>query len=380
MSDQRVCSRCVMDITDEDIVFDENGVCDHCNLFDVRDGENWNNSLNNKKLNGFKSFVEKLKKSKTSKYDCIIGLSGGCDSSYMLHTLVSEFGLNPLCLHVDAGWNTKSAVSNIKNLVSKLGLDLVVDVIDWEEMRALQLAFLKSGVSHQDTPQDHAFFATLHKYAELYKIKTIFSGGNLSTEAIQVPLKWIYYTSDVWQLNDIEKKFSEKALVKFPKSSVLHRKLISPYIKRTRVFHPLNNFRYIKKEAEKFLKESYDFEAFDEKHYESVFTKYYEAVLLPKKFGFDTRKITYSSMILTGQMDRAFALQKLSKSALSSKEEKLLENYVADKLRISLGELHHILEGKNKKYSDYRNQSYLYNFGAAVTKRIPGMNSSGAKR
>ena len=128
------------------------------------------------------------------------------------------------------------------------------------------------------------------------------------------------------------------------------------------------------------MKESYDFEAFDEKHYESVFTKYYEAVLLPKKFGFDTRKITYSSMILTGQMDRAFALQKLSKSALSPKEEKLLENYVADKLRITLGELHHILGGKNKKYSDYRNQSYLYNFGAAVTKRIPGMNSSGAKR
>ena len=161
---------------------------------------------------------------------------------------------------------------------------------------------------------------------------------------------------------------------------MIHRKIISPYIKKTKVFHPLNNLRYIKKEAEEFLKENYDFETFAEKHYESVFTKYYEAVFLPRKFGFDTRKVTYSSMILTGQMERAVALEKLSKSSLSVTEEKLLENYVADKLRISLDELHSLVNGENKKYSDYNNQFYLYNLGAAVTKRIPGMNSSGAKR
>ena len=171
MNQQKICKRCVMDVTDEDIFFDDKGECDHCNLFDARDKENWYDALNNKKQLEFKNFVKKLKNSKSGKYHCIVGVSGGCDSSFMLHTLVKEYGLNPLCLHVDAGWNTKSAVSNIKNLVSKLDLDLIVDVIDWEEMRALQLAFLRSGVSHQDTPQDHAFFATLHKYAELHKEK-----------------------------------------------------------------------------------------------------------------------------------------------------------------------------------------------------------------
>jgi len=377
---QKICLNCVMDETDEDITFDENGICDHCNLFFHRDQNTWDNCLENKYIEGFRSFVENLKKTKNGPYDCIIGLSGGCDSSYMLHKLVTEFGLKPLCLHVDAGWNTKAAVSNINNMVSKLGLDLIVDVIDWDEMRELQLAFLRAGVSHQDTPQDHAFFATLHKYAERYKIRTIFSGGNISTEAVIVPIKWMYYTSDVWQLSDIEKRFCKIPLIKFPRSSVLHRKVISPYLKRTKVFHPLNSFRYIKKEGESFLSSNYNFEAFDEKHYESVFTKYYEAIYLPKKFGYDTRKVTYSSLILTGQMTRDLALKKLSSSPLSLDDEIRLEKYVADKLHICLSTLRDMVFGENKSYNDYRNQAYLYNFGAAITKRIPGMNASGAKR
>ena len=369
-----------MDDTDEDITFDENGICDHCNLFFYRDQNTWNNCLENKYIEEFRSFVENLKKAKAGPYDCIIGLSGGCDSSFMLHKLVKEFGINPLCLHVDAGWNTKAAVSNIRNMVSKLGLELIVDVIDWEEMKQLQLAFLRAGVSHQDTPQDHAFFATLHKYAESYKIRTIFSGGNISTEAVIVPLKWMYYTSDVWQLSDIAKRFCKVPLIKFPTSSVLHRKVISPYLKRTKVFHPLNNFKYIKSEAQEFLKSHYNFEPFDEKHYESQFTKYYEAIYLPRKFGYDTRKITYSSMILTGQMTRDLALERLSVRALSSEEEIRLEKYIADKLEISFNTLRQLVESESKSYKNYRNQAYLYNIGAALTKRIPGMNASGAKR
>ena len=381
LKSQKICKNCVMDITDTDIIFDKNGFCDHCNLFYFRDHENWTQAISGKKLIELENEVRLIRDSKNnSEYDCLIGISGGCDSSYLLHYLVKECGLNPLCLHIDGGWNTKGAVNNIRNLITKLNVDLIVKVVDWEEMQSLQLAFLKSGVSHLDTPQDHAFFAYLHQYAKKFGIKRIISGGNLSTEAVCVPLKWMYYTSDVAQLNDIEKKFCKKKLVEFPKSSVFHRKLYLPYIRGIKLSYPLNLIKYIKSDAEVFLQENYDFEIFQEKHYESSFTKFYEAIMLPQRFGFDTRKITYSSKILTGQMKRSTALKRLSTPALSAEEEYKLESFIAVKLGISNKTMNDFKTQKIKLFTDYKNHSNFYNIGAKFSKLIPGVDSSGAKR
>lgn len=375
-----ICSNCVMDTSDTAINFDDRGFCDHCRLFLSRDQNNWDNAVNGELSHELKRTIDKIKRNKTGEFDCIIGVSGGCDSSYMLHHLVTEYGLKPLCLHVDAGWNTHEAVHNIYSLVSKLDLKLEVEVIDWIEIRELQRAFLRAHVSHQDTPQDHAFFASLHKYARRYGIRTIFSGGNLSTEAVQVPLDWIYYTSDVWQLNDIEKRFCKIKLKKYPKSSVVQRKIIAPYFYQTNVFHPLNKVKYIKRTAEKTLSEEYSFSTFREKHYESTFTKYYEGLYLPTKFGYDTRKVTYSSMILTGQMSRDEALHRLQKPALSNLEELQIEEYVADKLLMSSEELKELRLLPGKSYLDYKNQDLLYKMGSKFMKKMPGFDSSGAKR
>jgi len=340
----------------------------------------WRDALNGKYEAKLTDYIKFLKQNSTSEYDCMIGLSGGLDSSYMLHKLVADYGLKPLCLHVDAGWNTHVAITNINKLVSSLGVDLKVVVIDWNEIKELQLAFLRSNVSQQDTPQDHAFFATLYDYALRLGLRTIVSGSNLSSEAVQVPLEWIYYPSDIRQLNDIERRFCRIPLSKFPKTSVIQKKIISRYFGGIREFHPLNLFRYIKSEAQELLTETYGFTTFAEKHYESIFTKYYEAIYLPSKFGFDTRKVTYSSMILTGQMDRHTALERLSKPALSETDAKNLESFVADKLQISLDEMVNHRKSKGVSHRKYKNQEKLYNLGSTLVKLIPGYDSSGAKR
>lgn len=376
----KICSNCVMDISDSRISFDKNGVCDHCLLFLNRDAQRWADIAKGNYEDILIRTIESLKKNRTSDYDCIVGVSGGCDSSFMLHKLVTEYGLQPLCLHVDAGWNTHAAVTNIKKLVSKLNLDLNVVVIDWNEVRELQLAFLKSHVSQQDTPQDHAFFSTLYNQAAELGIKTVLSGANLSTEAVQVPLEWIYYPSDIRQLNDIENKFCGRKLVLYPKTSVFQKKIIFPYIRRIRELKPLNMLNYNKRDAESVLSLTYGFQNFPEKHYESVFTKYYEAVYLPSKFGFDTRKVTYSSLILTGQITRNNALERLSKPSLSDDEAEKLETFVADKLQISLDELISFRLTAGKSHRDYKNQEFFYAIGSSIAKLFSTFDSSGAKR
>jgi len=194
-----------MDTTDANIKFDASGVCDHCNTFKSDILPNWDNGKNeNSELI---KLADKIKKNRNRKneFDCIIGMSGGIDSSYLLYVAKVILDLNPLVFHVDAGWNTKVAVNNIEKLIDKLNLDLFTEVIDWNEMRDLQLSFFKSGVSHIDAPQDHAYFATMYKFAEKYNVKYILTGGNLSTECIRNPIEWMYYQSDSVQLVDIQK-------------------------------------------------------------------------------------------------------------------------------------------------------------------------------
>ena len=194
------------------------------------------------------TLVKKIKKDGEGKdFDCIIGMSGGIDSSFLVYIAKEKLGLRPLVFHVDAGWNSQVAVNNIERIVDHLGLDLYTEVIDWEEMKDLQLAYFKAGVPHIDTPQDHAFFATMYNFASKYKVKYILTGANYSTECVRNPIEWMYYQSDVIQLKDIHKKFGSKPLKKYPLTSILWHKLYLPYFKGIKVIKPLNNVPYIKK-------------------------------------------------------------------------------------------------------------------------------------
>ena len=373
----QICTNCVMDTTDTKITFDEKGVCDHCNTFYKDIKPNWHTDER-----GWQEIVaisEKIKEEgKDKDFDCIIGMSGGIDSSYLLYLAVKKLGLRPLVFHVDAGWNSEKAVHNIEVIVDKLELDLYTEVIDWEEMKDLQLAYFKSGVSTIDTPQDHAFFATMYKFATKYDVKYILTGGNYSTECIRNPLEWMYYQSDSIQLRDIHSKFGTKPLKNYPVTNILWHKIWLPYVKKIKLIRPLDFMPYDKEEATQFLVDEFGYQRYEQKHFESRFTKFYEAYWLPEKFGYDTRKVQYSSLILTGQMSREEALEKLKTPAHDKESIKQDFEYIATKLGISVEELQGYMDAPNKTYKDYKNQMEIYDIGAKVL-RMLGIEKGGKR-
>ena len=311
MKNRTICSNCVMDTTDSKIIFDINGFCDHCVNFLNKTKKQWEKLTSNK----LKKITDNIKlDKKKSEFDCILGLSGGIDSSYLLHKIVSEYNLSPLVFHVDAGWNSQISSNNIQRLVEKLKLELFTEVINWKEMKDLQISFFKSGVPHIDTPQDHAFFATMYRFANKYKINYILTGANLSTECVRNPKEWMYYQSDNTQLIDIHKKFGNEKLLTFPLTSVLWHKVYLPYIKNIKVIKPLDYINYNKKDAVEELKNIYGWQPYAQKHFESRFTQFYEKYWLYERFGFDTRKVQLSSLILTDQISRDEALEVLKKN------------------------------------------------------------------
>jgi N-acetyl sugar amidotransferase len=323
--------------------------------------------------------VEEIKRAGAGKdFDCIIGMSGGIDSSYLTYLARAKLGLRPLVFHVDAGWNSQEAVNNIERLVDKLGLDLFTEVIDWEEMRDLQLAFFKSGVPHIDTPQDHAFFATMYDFAERFRVRHILTGANLSTECVRNPVEWMYYQSDSVQLRDIHRRFGTRPLVKFPMTSVLWHKVYLRYVRRIEVVTPLNFVPYDKAASMKFLQEEFGWQPYPQKHFESRFTKFYEGYWLPKKFGYDTRRVQYSSLILTKQMTRAEALVQLEQPPYDPRIAAQDFEYVATKLGISTAELQSYMDQPNKSYQDYRSQANIYSIGARFM-RLLGLELGGKR-
>jgi len=365
-----------MDTSDSKIIFDERGVCDHCNTFFNHSLPNWHTG--DKGRLELQALVRSIKDSGRGKdFDCIIGMSGGIDSSYLTH-IATEFGLRPLVFHVDAGWNSQEAVNNIEKLVDKLELDLYTEVIDWQEMRDLQLAYFKSGVPHIDVPQDHAFFATMYKFAEQQGIKYILTGANLSTECIRNPIEWMYYQSDSIQLRDIHTKFGTRPLVNYPVTSILRHKVWLPFFKSIKVVRPLNMVEYDKAAAVKLLTDKFGWQPYPQKHFESRFTRFYEGYWLPKKFGFDTRKVQYSSLIVTNQMTRDEALERLRTPALDEVTVRQEFEYVANKLEISTSELQGYLEAPNKTFRDYKSQEAIYMLGAKVMK-VLGLEIGGKR-
>jgi N-acetyl sugar amidotransferase len=372
--DYQICSNCVMDTSDSHIVFDENGVCDHCHGFnkDVKPG--WEtDDVGRKKL---QTHIDRIKKDGEKRdFDCLMGMSGGVDSSYLLHLAVKEFGLRPLIFHVDGGWNSELAVNNIRVMVDKLKLDLFTEVINWKEMKDFQLTYFKSSLANLDVPQDHAFVATLYNYANKHSIKYILNGGNISTECVRNPLEWLYYGTDMAQIGDLKKRFSTIPWKTYPFSGVFRHKVYLRYIKKVQVLKPLNFMPYIKQDALKFLEKEYGWKPYPQKHFESRFTKFYEGYWLPKKFGYDTRKVQFSSLILTEQMTRDEALEKLKKPAIPEADARKDFEYVAKKLGISAENLQYYFDLPNKSYKDYKNRVSFFNFGAKVMKAL-GLESS----
>ena len=364
-----VCFNCVMDTTDSKIVFDDKGVCDHCNTYYKDILPNWHtDERGDRELT---AIINKIKKEGEGKdFDCLMGMSGGIDSSYLLYVIKEKYGLRPLVFHVDAGWNSQIAVNNIERLVDGLGLDLYTEVINWEEIKDLQLAFFKSGVPHVDVPQDHAFFATMYKFASKHKIKYILSGGNYSTECVRNPLEWMYYQSDSVQLRDIYKKFGTGKLKDYPVTNILWHKVYLPYVKKIKLIRPLDFVPYNKDEAMQLLVDKFGYQKYPQKHFESRFTRFYESYWLPKKFGYDTRKVQYSSLILTNQMTREEALKKLESPSFDPETIHQDFEYVATKLGISVEELQSYMDAPNKTYKDYKSQENIYNVGAKVMRML----------
>ena len=370
MSDRKyqICANCVMDTTDTRIVFDADGVCDHCHTYYTKTLPNWHPDDRGRKE--LEAWVEKIKTAgKGRDFDCIIGMSGGADSSYLTYLAKEELGLRPLVFHVDAGWNSQEAVNNIEVLIDKLGLDLFTEVIDWEEMRDLQLAYLNAGVSQIDAPQDFAFFYTMYKYAHRYHVKYILTGANLSTECIRNPVEWSYY-GDTVMLRDIHRRFGTRPLEKFPIPHILWHKVYLPYVRGIKVLRPLNNLPYVKADAMRLLTEKFGWQAYPQKHFESRYTKFVEGWWWPTRFGFDVRRVQYSALILTKQMTRAEAIEKLRTPVYDDQMLARDFEYVATKLGIPTQELWHYHDMPRKTHRDYRNQERLFLLGARVMKAL----------
>jgi N-acetyl sugar amidotransferase len=366
-----------MDTTDSNIIFDESGVCDHCNTFKNNIKPYWHTDEKGRKK--LEKLVSEIKKEGQGKdFDCLMGMSGGIDSSYLLYKMVSEFGIRPLVFHVDAGWNSQIAVNNIERLVDGLGLDLYTEVINWEEMKDLQLAFLKSGVPHVDVPQDHAFFATMYKFASKYKVKTILTGGNYSTECVRNPLEWMYYQSDSIQLKDIYKKHGSGELKDYSVTNILWHKIWLPYVKGIKLFRPLDYIPYDKEEAMQTLVEKFGYQKYPQKHFESRFTRFYEGYWLPNRFGYDTRKVQYSSLILTNQMTREEALEKLKEPMYTQEQINEDFEFVSNKLGITTTELWSYFNAPKRTFKNYKSQQGIYNFGASILKHL-GIEKGGKR-
>lgn len=368
-SEYKICKRCVMDNTDPNIKFDSQGVCDYCQGFDRMVKPSWDKDpIDDDKLN---KLANRIKKSKTphSKYDCIIGMSGGTDSSYLAYIAKVVMGLNPLVYTVDTGWNLNVAVENIEKIVKKLDLDMYTEVVNWNEMKDLQIAFLKSQVPYQDFPQDHAIFAGLYKYAIKNRIKYVLTGANNATESIRPPMEWVYI-NDIKFMKDIHKKFGTIKLKTFPQCGMFKYKFIYPYILGMKRIAPLNYVKYDKKQAEAILQSEFGWEKYANKHYENIFTRFYEGYYLIKKFNYDKRKTYLSNLILTEQMTREEAILQLKESPYDEFQMNEDKEYIAKKLDLTLDEFSRLIDGENKTYRDYRNNYKILMFLVKIANLI----------
>jgi aminotransferase len=346
------CFRCVMDTSDPWITFNDEGVCNHCQKYDAYIKTIGSPMDRKRELD---RMVMQIKaRGKGQDYDCIMGLSGGVDSSYLAWFAVKQLGLRPLVVHVDAGWNSELAVNNIQNIVRRLNLDMHTLVIDWPEIRDLQRAYFLSGIANLDVPQDHAFIASLYSEARKFGIKDILNGGNMQTESI-LPNAWGYDASDAVSLKAIQKKFGTVKLRNYPTISMFEKYFYYPFVKRMRVHRPLELIDYSKEGAKKLLVDELGWRDYGGKHYESVFTKFFQAHYLPTKFSYDKRLAHYASLIVSGQMTKEQAQGELLKPLYDVQELEDDKAFWIKKLGISEAEYERVMREKPNFYTDFEN-------------------------
>lgn len=364
MTGYRICNNCIMDTSDPGIAFDARGVCDYCNNFEATIKPHWDTAERGRLA--LHEMADAIRAAGNGhEFDCIIGLSGGLDSSYAAYIAKEVMGLRPLLFHVDAGWNTDQAVGNIEKLVDGLGLDLYTDVVNWESVKRMQVAFLRAGIPDQDLVQDAAFFSGLYKFARRHKIRHIITGSNFSTECCREPEEWGGYLGiDKRLFDDIWKKCGDGKPNDFPLVDILVYKLWYQKVLGMKVHHPLNLVPYIKKDAEDELARLFGWQRFQHKHHESRFTRFYEDYWLPRRFGYQKRRAHFSSLIMTGQMTRDQALERISRPEMDENFLKKEFEYVAHKLGLTVDELQQLFEMPRKTYRNYRNKRQLIDLGA----------------
>jgi N-acetyl sugar amidotransferase len=347
-----------MDTTDPEIQFDGKGICNHCTNFLVRREEV--KAMKKAGTEHLQVIVEKIKRSgKNNKYDALLGISGGVDSCYVAY-LLKKLGIRTLLVHMDNGWNSDDATINIRNVAKKLGFDYQSYVLDWEEFKDIQLAFLKASVVEAETPTDVAIQGALHKVAAKNNIKYIISGGNMATEGI-LPKMWHYNARDTKYFNYIQKTFGTMKARKFPNFG-FQTEMYYKLIKGIKIIYLLNYVDYNKTEAMKVLQEELDWRYYGGKHHESHFTKFVQSYLLPKKFDLDYRKATLSSQICAGETTREMALEELKAPIYNEEDMEREKDYIAKKLSISKEELNKIIELPGKYYDEYPNDEKRLNF------------------
>lgn len=357
-ADYRECTYCVMDTSDPEITFDADGRCNHCLAFEADAPNSWfPNEEGDRRL---KVILEEIKEAGMDKeYDSVLGLSGGVDSSY-LALKAQEWGLRPLVVHVDAGWNSELAVQNIERIVKHTGYDLHTHVVDWEDMRRLQLSFLKSGIANQDVPQDHAFFAGLYHFAVENDVKYVLNGGNLATEGI-FPTSWHGPAMDAVNLKAIHKQYGDGPLESYPTIGMFKYFIWYPMVKRMTPVRPLNYMPYSKDIAIEYLKDTVGWRSYERKHGESLFTKFFQNHYLPTKFGFDKRRPHLSSLIVAGSMTRDEAKALLEQPLYDPTELARDREYVCRKLRVSADEFRALMDAPIHSHKDFPNWDRSYN-------------------
>lgn len=341
-----ICTKCIMDTSVPDIEFDENGVCNYCKLQDELEKQYPINAEGEDQLKGI---IEKIKSNgKSKKYDCIIGVSGGTDSTYFL-LMAKKYGLRPLAVHFDNGWNTEISVRNIENAISRLNIDLITYVVDWEEFKDIQLSFLKASVPEVELPTDLAVRTVLYKIAAAEKIKYIIEATSFRAEGI-VPHGWGY--KDGKYIKSVQKKFGKYPIKSFPNLSIF-KYLYYAGIRRIELLRLLNFISYQKKDAKEIIKKELGWQDYGEHHHESIYTKFFQAYLAPKKFNMDRRKVTLSAMIRCKKISRDEALNKIQKDYYN--EEELLQDmeYISKKFNLTLDEFKKIINQNPKSFLDY---------------------------
>jgi N-acetyl sugar amidotransferase len=362
LSRQR-CVRCVMDTSDPEITFDDDGVCSHCRSYDVNYRATVEASMSGARLADLDRLVSQIQEAGRGRdYDVIIGVSGGVDSTYLL-LKAAELGLRPLAAHFDSGWNSELAVHNIERATSTLGVDLKTDVVNWTEMRDLQLSFFKAGVANCDIPTDHAFPAVALKNATTYGIKYVLSGSNLATESV-LPRAWGHRAADKRYLMSIQRAHGSVKLETYPTLGLLKKEIWYRYLRGVRTVKPLNYLPYDKAAAKREITKKLSWRDYGGKHYESVFTRFFQGHYLPRRFGFDKRLAHYSSLILSDQMTRDQALHLIeSEPPYDLDLQRTDLRFVAKKLGISVAEFEALIDAPLEDVRPYATNDAAYRLG-----------------